>query len=90
MKYVIFYEAAPDFMSKALQYFEQHRALWKQFGDAGTLLMIGPFEGEPAGEAMGVFTTREAAESFVAADPFVKHGVVAKWKLREWREALRP
>jgi uncharacterized protein YciI len=37
---------------------------------------------------MGVFATRQAAEEFVRVDPFVLEGVVKKWELREWREAL--
>lgn len=90
MKYVIQYEAADDFMSKAPLHFAAHQALWKQFKDQGALLMIGPFTDEPAGGAMGIFTTRAAAESFVEADPFVQQGVVAKWWIREWNEVLSP
>jgi uncharacterized protein len=52
--------------------------------------MVGPFTDTPAGGAMGVFTTRDAAETFVKADPFVSHGVVARWTFRECYEALTP
>jgi uncharacterized protein len=52
--------------------------------------MIGPFADAGAESAMSVFTTREAAEEFVQADPFVHHGVVRKWTIREWHEALVP
>ncbi len=88
MKYVLLYEATDDFRSKVALHLEAHRGLWKQFHSAGQLLMIGPFTGE--GGAMGVFTTRDAAEKFVQADPFVAHGVVARWTVREWNEALAP
>ena len=37
---------------------------------------------------MGVFTTQEAAEEFVAADPFVLNGVVAAWTITAWDEVL--
>ncbi len=90
MKYVLFYEAAPDFVPKVPANIEVHRALWKQFSEAGTLLMIGPFTDQPAGGALGIFTTRAAAEAFVAADPFVSHGLVARYTIREWHEVLRP
>lgn len=33
MKYVLLYEAAPDFMSKVMAHIEAHRALWKQFSE---------------------------------------------------------
>lgn len=49
--------------------------------------MVGPFT-DPAHGAMGVFTTRNAAEEFAKGDPFVLNGVVAKWEIREWMEAL--
>lgn len=88
MKYVLFYEAAADFMTKVPQHFEAHRALWKQYADEKTLLMIGPFTDAPVGSAMAIFTTREAAESFVSVDPFVKYGAVARYNIREWNEAL--
>jgi uncharacterized protein YciI len=90
MKYVLFYESVPDFMARVPAHIDAHRALWKRFHDAGTLLMVGPFTDAPAGGALGVFTTREAAESFVSEDPFVKHGVVARHTIREWNEVLAP
>jgi uncharacterized protein YciI len=89
-KYVLFYEAAPDFRVKVPAHFDAHRALWGTFRDDGRLLMIGPFADEPAGGAMGVFTTRDAAEEFVRLDPFVASGIVARWTIREWNEALVP
>ena len=39
---------------------------------------------------MAIFTTREAAEEFVRGDPFVLHGVIRNWTIREWNEALVP
>ena len=88
MKYVLLYEAVDDFRPKALQLFEQHRALWRQFLEVGTLLMVGNFTNEPAGGAMALFTTREAAEGFAAQDQFVKQGVVARFRIRERNEVL--
>jgi len=90
MKYVLLYEATDDFLTKVPAHIEAHRALWKQFHQQGTLLMVGPFTDKPAGGAMGIFTTRSAAEAFVKADPFVSQGVVAHWTIREWSEALAP
>lgn len=89
MKYVLFYESAPDVLSKAPLYIDAHVARWKDFHARGLLLMVGPF-GNPQQGAMGIFTTREAAEAFAAEDPFVLHGVVSKWDIREWNEALVP
>jgi hypothetical protein len=52
--------------------------------------MVGAF-GDPQAEgSMAIFTTREAAEEFVADDPFVVDGVVRAWEVRRWDEALAP
>lgn len=50
-------------------------------------VMAGPFA-DPAQGALGVFTSRAAAEEFVRDDPFVLNGVVGKWTLRDWNEVL--
>lgn len=86
MKYVLLYEAPID-LGKARSLFTEHRATWQKFRDSGELLMIGPFS-DPSAGAMGVFTTRAAAEEFVRLDPFVTQGAVRKWTVHEWNEVL--
>ena len=86
MKYVVLYESADDVMSKAPQHFPAHKSRLDEFHARGDLLMVGTF-GDPQNEgSMAIFRTREAAEEFVKDDPFVLHGVVARWHLREWNE----
>lgn len=88
MKFVLSYESPAEMdMEKVGAQFEAHRALWKAFHERGTLLLIGPFA-DPRDGAMGVFTTQEAAEEFVATDPFVLNGVVAAWTIKGWNEVL--
>jgi uncharacterized protein len=88
LKAVVFYESAADLVQKAPLHAAAHRARWREFADRGDLLMIGPFANAQEDGAMGIFTTREAAEEFVHGDPFVLHGVVRNWTIREWNEAL--
>ncbi len=88
MKYVLSYSAPSD-MARVRELFPAHRAAWKAFQDRGELLMIGPFA-DPQQGAMGIFTTREAAEAFLKSDPFVLGRVVNHWEIREWREAIVP
>src|SRR5205085_12106150 len=87
-KYVVFYESADDVRAKAPVHFAAHRARWKEFADRGTLLMIGTFANPQDEGSMAIFTTREAAEEFVESDPFILHGVVKRYVIREWNEAL--
>jgi uncharacterized protein YciI len=83
MKYLLFYEAADDVMSKAPAHFPAHEARLAEFRAGGTLLETGPF-GDPQEGSMSIFTTREAAEEFAREDPFVLNGVVRSWYIREW------
>jgi uncharacterized protein YciI len=90
MKAVVFYESAPDVAANAPAHASAHRARWYEFSRRGELLMIGPFANAQDDGAMGVFTTRAAAEEFVRCDPFVLNGVVSKWTILDWNEALIP
>ena len=87
MKYVLFYESAPGVRENAPRHAAAHMARWADFRAGGTLLMIGPFA-IPEEGALAIFTTREAAQEFAAGDPFVLEGVVSKWYVREWNEAI--
>jgi uncharacterized protein YciI len=73
MKYVMIYETNPEKISLA-------RA-------RGTLLMVGPYE-NPMDGALGIFTSREAAEEFVQGDPFVINDVVRNPRVLGWNEIL--
>jgi len=91
MKYVMLYESTPEGLAKARANFPAHRARLDEFHARGTLLLAGPLVepgGPLAGTAIGVFTTREAAEEFISGDPFVLNGVVTKWTVNEWNEVL--
>ncbi|MBB3674535.1 YciI family protein [Modestobacter versicolor] len=90
MKYVMTYRAVEDFLPLAQQHGAAHVARLHEFHDRGVLLMVGTMAEPVDGEAMGVFTSREAAEEFIAGDPFVLHGVVAEWGVRAWDEVLAP
>jgi len=50
--------------------------------------MIGTFANAQEEGSMAIFTTREAAEAFAEGDPFVLNGVVGRWSVREWNEAI--
>lgn len=89
MKFLMFYELAADGLAKVQEFFPDHQARLGEFFRAGNLLMAGPYGNPPTG-ALGIFTSREAAETFAAADPFVTSGVVAKVTIEPWAEALIP
>lgn len=86
-KHVMFYEATPEGLAKASDHLPGHIARLDLFQARGTLMMAGPLL-DGSGRALGVFTSRAAAEDFIAGDPFVVHGVVSRWTIVEWSEAL--
>jgi uncharacterized protein len=81
--HVLFYESGD--LSLAAEHFPAHQARYVEFMRRGELLALGSFT-DRAG-AMAVFTTHEAAMEFASGDPFVEHGVVSGWQVREWRVA---
>jgi len=86
MLHVLFYESADDVASKAPAHFPAHHARLEEFHARGELLMVGTF-GDPQEEgSMAIFSSREAAESFVEGDPFVLNGVVRAWRVLDWDE----
>ena len=88
MKAVLLYEPADDVLARAPAHFPAHKARLDAFHADGTLLMVGTFGNPQTEGSMAVFTTREAAEAFVADDPFVLEGVVRGWVVRDWDENL--
>lgn len=89
-KFVVLYHSSDDVRSKAAVHMPAHAAHFTKYHEAGTLLMIGIF-GDPQSQgAMTVLTSREAAEEFAANDPFVVHGVVSSYEIREWHELFVP
>ena len=89
MKIVVFYELAADGIALVPANYHAHSARLQEFHARGVLLMAGPLGNPPEG-ALSIFTERAAAEEFVAGVPFVLNGVVGKWRMVEWNEALAP
>jgi uncharacterized protein len=85
---VVLYDSADDVASRAPVHFPAHKARLDEFHAAGDLVMVGTF-GDPQAEgSMAIFSAREAAERFVAGDPFVTEGVVRAYRILDWHEVL--
>jgi uncharacterized protein YciI len=87
-KCAVFYEPAENVAEKAPLHFAAHREQIDRFHERGDLLMVGPFADAQADGSLAVFRSRAAAEEFVAEDPFVLNGVVARYRLLDWDEVL--
>lgn len=87
MKVLMFYELAEDGLDKVPAHMGAHQARLREFHGRGVLLMAGPYGVPPVG-ALGVFTSRSAAEEFARDDPFMLNGLVGKCTFHEWNEDL--
>jgi uncharacterized protein YciI len=67
-----------------------HVSRSQQWHAEGRLLMAGAFLDRPEEpvSTMAVLRTREDAEEFVAGDPFVLLGMVARSDVRRWADML--
>ena len=83
----MFYELASDGLQKVPALYPAHSARLQEFHAHGVLLLAGPY-GDPPQGAVAVFTDEGAARDFIAGDPFVQQGAVARWHVHPWNEAL--
>ena len=88
MKDVLTDRAVPDFLPLAREHGPAPVARLHEFRARGLLLLVGTLDEPMNGDALGIFTTREGAEEFVAGDPFVLNGVVRGHEIRDWNEIL--
>jgi uncharacterized protein YciI len=94
--WLLFYDTVPDYVARRAAFREAHLALAREAHARGELTLAGAFGDEIDGPtrradgALLVFTseTREPAERFVAADPYVREGLVTRWRIVEWKVVI--
>lgn len=83
MHFLLIYEVVDDYVSKRAPHRELHLQLAQAATARGDLLLGGALA-EPVDSAILLFRTRQAAEDFAANDPYVHHGLINKWSVRQW------
>jgi uncharacterized protein YciI len=85
MHYLLMYDLAHDYLDRRAEYRNEHLRLAWEAHQRGELVLAGALA-NPADSAVLLFNSSSpvAAESFGAADPYVKNGLVTRWKVREW------
>lgn len=90
LHFMLIYDVDPDFIARRAQYRDEHLALAWKAADAGALMLAGALE-EPTEQAFLLFRgSREAASRFAQADPYVRHGLVRKWQVKQWHTVAGP
>jgi uncharacterized protein len=84
MFFALLYQTVDDYMERRQPLRESHLALVRRESEAGRLWLAGAFN--PADGALLVRNVDDVRpiEAFVADDPYVKHGLVRSWQIREW------
>jgi uncharacterized protein len=81
---VLEYVLVEDYLERRAALREEHLALARAAHGRGELLLAGALP-DPYDRALLVWTApREVVEQFVAADPYVRHGLVTGWTIRDW------
>ncbi|HXA05668.1 MAG TPA: YciI-like protein [Bryobacteraceae bacterium] len=83
--YALFYDVVDDFIARRGAYRDEHLRLAREAHARGELVLAGALA-DPADGALLVFQgeSPSVAESFARQDPYVKNGLVPKWKVRAW------
>lgn len=85
MHYLLMYDLVPDYLERRGEYRDEHLKLAWAAVERGELLLAGALA-EPTDGAVLLFDGKSpaAAEAFARADPYVRSGLVASWRVRAW------
>ena len=83
--YLLIYDLVSDYLQRRGEFRDEHlNAAWHSH-ERGELVLAGALT-DPVDTAVLLFrgNSPQAAEEFAKADPYVRNGLVAKWRVREW------
>jgi uncharacterized protein YciI len=91
MHYLLFYDVSDDYLERRGAYRAEHLALARAAVERGELVLGGALT-DPVDTSILLFrgTSPEVAERFVKVDPYVTHGLVKSWRVREWTTVVGP
>jgi uncharacterized protein YciI len=91
MHYLLIYDVVPDFLDRRSAHRVDHLALARAAVSRGELVLGGALT-DPADGAVLLFKGESpaAAEAFAAADPYVRNGLVTRWRVRPWATVVGP
>ncbi len=85
MHFLLIYDVVPDYVARRAAFRDAHLVLAWQAVDRGELVLGGAL-GDPVEGAMLLFRSEgpEAAERFARSDPYVRNGLVTRWRVKPW------
>ena len=83
------YDLAPDYLERRAEFRDAHLKLAWEAQERGELVIAGALA-EPADQAVLMFScdTPETVQMFAARDPYVTHGLVRAFHVRQWNTVV--
>lgn len=89
MHYLMIYELADDYLERRGQYRDEHLRMAWESQQRGEMVLAGAMP-EAFDMAVLLFQgdSKDAAERFAAADPYVIHGLVRAYSIKQWNTVV--
>jgi len=83
--FLLFYDFVPDYLERRGGFRSEHLSLAWRAHERGELILGGALA-EPADQAILLFRgeSPEVARRFAESDPYVRNGLVTRWRVRPW------
>lgn len=85
MHYLLFYDVSPDYLERRALFRDEHLSLAWKAHEKGELVLAGALA-DPVDGTLLLFSgdSPEVAGRFAEADPYVRNGLVVRWRVRPW------
>ena len=85
MHFLLFYDFVPDYLERRGAFRREHLAIAWQAQERGELILGGALA-DPIDQGVLLFQgeSPDVARRFAESDPYVKNGLVARWRVRPW------
>ena len=89
MHYLLCYDLSADYLERRGEFRNEHLKLAWEAHQRGEIIVAGALSA-PADMAVLMFQgdSPEAAERFAKSDPYVVHGLVTGYKVRQWNTVI--
>src|SRR5579862_3040906 len=83
--FLLFYDFVPDYLERRGAFRREHLGLAWQAQERGELILGGALA-DPIDQGVLLFQgeSPDVARRFAESDPYVKNGLVARWRVRPW------
>lgn len=89
MYFALLYDYVENVIERRAPFRETHLAHARAATERGELLLGGAFGDVPDGAILAFRAPEQSiVEEFARADPYVKNGIVAKWRVRPWNVVI--